>query len=168
MNTTIQTAMADLARRGDDIHRRMAGIENRHCDTTAELEATLRELVALSAEQAAVKARTALLQTFDELLQATPARSGCARAGWTLSTTGEHQRPPDFGDADSYDKACVDAAIADTLRNLPEDVFVPLSLGNAVPYLTLLEAGLSEQAPAGFVACAMENLRARLASTARE
>lgn len=167
MNGAIQTAFIDLVQREGDIRRRIAELENRQCDNTGILEATLCGLVTLNAELVAVKTRKALLQTFDELLSATPARSGRAQAGWTLSTTGDHQESALFAHTGSYDAARVDAAVAETLNRLPENVFETLSLGNAVPYLALLEAGLSEQAPAGFVARATENLRARLTSLTR-
>lgn len=167
MNAALNTAMNAQDQRHGAILRRMSELATTHCENSKTLELTLRELVALSAELAAIKARKALLQTFAELLQTTPAKSGYARSGWSLSATSDHPLPQQWNDKDDYDDARVNAAITETLNNLPENVFETLSLGNAVPYLALLEAGLSAQAPAGFVSRATENLRARLASAAR-
>lgn len=159
--SAIVSAISAVSSRIATLESRARQLESATYASATAWGAAMNELVDLQARCIALAARQELLQAYAELLESTPAKSGRARAGWTLSTSGHFPEPPPFPDSDSYDLGRVEAAVAEALRNLPEDEFAELRLGNSVEYLPLLEAGLSDQS-AGFVARASVNLEARL------
>lgn len=181
MNAAIVRAVRALERRIDLLDRRIEQLESQKesankkaatsKDNAASFEAAVETLVRLHTERLNLRARKEVVWAFGKVIEATPARSGYARTGWTL--TAGSSRPPvprtiPTGEADEYHADRVEAAVQAALANLPEDALTPVFVGNAVPYMALLEAGLSDQAPAGFVAAAVENLRARLELLAHE
>jgi hypothetical protein len=94
----------------------------------------------------------------DELVPATPIRTGRARRNWQV-TMGEHdvvewapRTPPERN---------AEVALENARRRIDayHDLSKPLGVRNPIPYLTRLNEGYSAQAPAGFIQDAI--LRAR-------
>lgn len=161
MNATVQAAVQALSTKIDDMAFRCRSLENTTCASQEEFTRVVNELLDLQTKQAALAARKAMLETYGDLLESTPASSGRARAAWTLSSDGSAHSPEPFPDPETYDAGRVEAAVTDNLQGLPTDEFADLYLANELDYLPLLEAGLSDQA-AGFVAAAEAELAARL------
>lgn len=172
---TLETRIALLGRRIQqlDAHKESVTAANPGTDmpdSPTSLQNTMENLVRLHSERMGLRAQYEVVWAFGKVLEDTPARSGYARSGWTLTTGGSPTVPPRIPaeQQDEYHADRVEAAVREALSRLPDDPLVPVYVGNAVPYMALLEAGLSDQAPAGFVAAAVENLRARLNLLAHE
>lgn len=161
MNGSVQTAIQAISARIADMKARCSSLENATFSSTEDWGRALSELVDLQIRQAALEARKAMLETYGDLLESTPASSGRARAAWTLSTDGHADTPEPFADPDTYNAGRVNAAVDANLANLPTDVFTDLYLVNELEYLPLLEAGLSDQST-GFVGKAAADLAEKL------
>lgn len=86
-----------------------------------------------------------------ELVEATPVDTGWARANWIPSLGSPAVVV--VGAADAVDKAPQEAGLAAVLAFKLTDKAIFVS--NHVPYISRLDAGSSDQAPAGFVRTAM-------------
>lgn len=164
MNSAVASAITRLENRVARLTDNIRRLDSMVCEDAESLDAALNSLLDQQLERDGVRIRIELLRAYAEVLDATPARSGQARAGWTFSEGDSVPEPhwPRDRDKDEYLAERVDAAVREALDRLPDDVFATVTLGNAVPYLPLLEAGESPQAAAGFVAAAMAALEARL------
>jgi hypothetical protein len=94
--------------------------------------------------------RATALAVYGELIQSTPVDTGRAKSNWwmDINRVSLEIREPDNGDAGQAQAESVSGK--DTK---PDDV---IYISNNLPYINRLDDGYSDQAPAGFVAAAVQ------------
>ena len=157
--------------------QRIRTLEEKHCTTAAQLNATLAELARLHVGEmrAAIAAR--IMAGFERLRQETPKDTGRARAGWQISGNAgvtEYVPPvvskPDGKEstADGDDilpeyAAMIRETVPDGAELTESDV---ISIVNNVEYIMMLEAGWAGQAPRGFIGNFLTTLRREMEALA--
>lgn len=111
-------------------------------DTAVPKVRNFFEAANLVAELVEVKQRQFLLDTWNELVDATPVLTGKARASWFLSPGF----PKTIELPDGVYGRPVEPNLAQYKRNHTRWL-----IANTAPYIAQLNAGNSRQAPAGFV-----------------
>ena len=104
-------------------------------------------------------------EAYRTLVERTPEDTGRARASWNLGAEPSDAVPP-AGDYPEF-RGDVSAAVEQAIAKVGVDA-ESFSITNDLDYMPFLEAGWSEQAPAGFIALTFREAAEQLGQMARE
>lgn len=157
--------------------QRIRTLEEKHCTTAAQLNATLAELARLHVGEmrAAIAAR--IMAGFEKVRQETPKDTGRAQAAWQITAdAGKIEYVPPVIKRQGGKKAkaggndilpeyaaMIREAVPDEVKLIESDV---IYIVNNVEYILMLEAGWSKQAPGGFIGNFLSTLRRELEALA--
>ncbi len=157
--------------------QRIRTLEEKHCTTAAQLNATLAELARLHVGEmrAAIVAR--IMAGFEKVRQETPKDTGRAQAAWQItSDAGKIECVPPFIKRPGGRKAkaggndilpeyakIIRESVPDGVELNKADI---IYIVNNVEYIMMLEAGWSRQAPKGFIGNFLSTLRRELEALA--
>ena len=141
---------------------RIASLVQMHCQSEADFNAAVAELVKAKGEDARWDVLEAVYRAFADLKEATPVDTGRARSGWQITDS--------YSEADSYcpgpDRASIDAAArkaADAINSASLTKAQTVWVYNNVVYILALEAGWSKRQPGGFIGRFLSQLQAAVA-----
>ncbi len=141
---------------------RIDALVQRHCQSEADFNAAVKELVELRGADARWDVLEAVYRAFSDLKEATPVDTGRARSGWQITDS--------YSEADSYcpgpDRASIDAAArkaADAMNSASLTEAQAVWVYNNVQYILALEAGWSKRQPGGFIGRFLSQLQMAVA-----
>ena len=165
---------AGIESRRQQVRRRIQQLNDTLCRDARQLQRVMAEMLRLQVEGDALNVvRRVVMQVFIDIVRRTPVDTGRARAAWQFSTGSPSGKIPPAGDypqlhgrdiTKSAVAAAVSGAIA-TIETAPETVWY---IANNVEYIQALEAGWSNQAPAGMLGLALQELSTQLERRLRE
>lgn len=144
--------------------QRIKTLNNKHCTTAAQVQASFTELVQLSVDMAREVTAVALVQAFASLVEETPVATGRARAGWQIVTARE-EREFTPGPTEMEIGAAIRRAVPQVQELTKADI---LWVVNNVEYILALNAGWSKKLPGGFIDRFLLTLRDTLAEAAQQ
>lgn len=157
--------------------QRIKTLEEKHCTTAAQINATLAELATLHIGEMRAAIVEKIIAGFDALRIATPKDTVRAQAGWQITAdAGKIEYVPPIikrpggkkakaGGDDILPEyaAMIREAVPDEVKLIESDV---IYIVNNVEYILMLEAGWSKQAPGGFIGNFLSTLRRELEALA--
>ncbi len=157
--------------------QRIRTLEEKHCTTAAQLNATLKELMELSIGEMRAAIVGKIMAGFQALQSATPKDTGRAQAAWQItSDAGKIEYVPPFIKRPGGRKAkaggndilpeyakIIRESVPDGVELNKADI---IYIVNNVEYIMMLEAGWSRQAPKGFIGNFLSTLRRELEALA--
>ena len=150
---------------GGRVKRRMAELDRLSTSDARALDKAMTEMCALYAEYARSTVALVAFEAYRTLVERTPEDTGRARASWNLGAEPSGAVPP-AGDYPGF-RGDVSAAVEQAIAKVGADA-ESFSITSDLDYMPFLEAGWSEQAPAGFIALTFREAAEQLGQMARE
>lgn len=157
--------IAAIESRRQAIKRRMAELDRLSTSDARALDKAMTEMCALYAEYARSTVALVAFEAYRTLVERTPEDTGRARASWNLGAEPSGAVPP-AGDYPGF-RGDVSAAVEQAIAKVGADA-ESFSITSDLGYMPFLEAGWSEQAPAGFIALTFREAAEQLGQMARE
>lgn len=148
-----------LENRQQQIRRRIKELNATTTTSVQEFEKNLKEAIELEIEgNALLTVRRIMMDVFTKIVMRTPVDTGRARASWQFSEGQDNAQVIPEGDYKDKIPGLIEEALS-KIAVAPATVWY---ISNHLDYIEPLEAGWSNQAPAGMVSLTLQEMSRQL------